>query len=74
MVAAALLLATASMSSASTLGLDVTSNTQVFMHGEWDNVGWQFSVNAPVTVDGLGIFDVNPTGVLRQNLIAGLAG
>jgi hypothetical protein len=62
MIAAALLLATASMSSASTLGLDVTSNTQVFMHGEWDNVRWQFSVNATVTVDGLGVFDVNPAG------------
>jgi hypothetical protein len=64
MVAAAMLAATASMSSASTLGLDVTSNKQVLPQGEWDNAGWQFSVSAPITVDGLGIFDVYPTGLV----------
>ncbi len=63
MVAAALLLTTAAMASASTLGLDVTSNTQVLSHGEYDNAGWQFSVSAPIVVDGLGLFDVNPAGL-----------
>ena len=63
MVAAMFSLATVSISTASTLGLDVTSNTTVAFPGEYDNAGWQFSVNAPVTVDGLGFFDVNPTGL-----------
>jgi hypothetical protein len=63
MVAAALLLTTAAMASASTLGLDVISDTQVVGQGEYDNAGCQFSVNAPIVVDGLGIFDVNPAGL-----------
>ncbi len=67
MVAAALLLTTAAMASAGTLGLDVISDTQVLFQGEYDNAGWQFSVNAPIVVDGLGIFDVNPAGLAASH-------
>jgi len=69
MVAAMFPLATVSISTASTLGLDVTSNTTVALPGEYDNAGWQFSVNAPVTVDGLGFFDVNPTGLGQSHQV-----
>jgi hypothetical protein len=66
MVAAALLLTTA-MASATTLGLDVISDTQALPQGEYDNAGWQFSVSAPIVVDGLGIFDVNPAGLAASH-------
>ena len=66
-----LLLTAGSVSSASTVALDVTSDTQVFSPGVFHNIGWQFSVNAPITVDGLGIFDVNPAG-LGENHQVGL--
>jgi hypothetical protein len=69
MIAAFLPLATATVSTASTLGLDVTSNTLVALPGEYDNAGWQFKVNAPVTVDGLGFFDVNPNGLGQSHLV-----
>src|SRR5258706_13879524 len=68
---AALLLGTATISSASSIALDVTSDTQVFTMGIFRNIGWQFSVNAPIIVDGLGIFDVNPVG-LGENHQVGL--
>ena len=68
-VAVALLLATASVSSASTLGLDVTSDTQIFAPGVFHNIGWQFSVSAPTTVDGLGLFDVNPAGLAENHQV-----
>src|SRR5437764_7208557 len=68
-VAAAMLLATATVSSASTLGLDVTSDTQIFAPGVFHNIGWQFSVNAPITVDGLGLFDVNPAGLAENHQV-----
>jgi hypothetical protein len=69
MLATAFPLATVSISTASTLGLDVTSNTTVALPGEYDNAGWQFAVNAPVTVDGLGFFDVNPTGLGQSHQV-----
>jgi hypothetical protein len=69
--AVACLLATASMSTASTLALDVTSDTQLFGHPYYDNLGWYFWVNAPVIVDGLGVFDVNAKG-LNQDHEVGL--
>jgi hypothetical protein len=68
-VAAALLLATATVSSASTLGLDVTSDTQVFAVGIFRNIGWEFTVSAPITIDGLGIFDVNPAGLVENHQV-----
>src|SRR5437660_1734543 len=68
-VAAAMLLATATVSSASTLGLDVTSDTQVFAPGVFHNIGWQFSVNAPITIDALGLFDVNPAGLAENHQV-----
>jgi len=63
MMAACLVLGAATTSHASTIGLDVTSNTQVFSPGVFHNIGWQFSVSAPITIDGLGIFDVDPAGL-----------
>src|SRR4030095_11665745 len=53
----------ASVSEASTIGLDVTSNIQLFGTGSFNNVGWQFQVNAPITINGLGVFDVNAAGL-----------
>jgi hypothetical protein len=61
----ALLLAT--VASADTIGLDVTSNTQTFFPGSFNNIGWQFQVNAPITISGLGIFDVNPAGLAEDH-------
>ena len=64
-----LLLATATVSSASTIALDVTSDTQIFAPGVFHNIGWQFTVNAPITVDGLGLFDVNPAALSENHQI-----
>src|SRR4051812_33929566 len=64
-----LLLSTAAVSSASTLGLDVTSDTQIFAPGVFHNIGWQFSVDAPITIDGLGLFDVNPAGLAESHQV-----
>lgn len=68
-LAAALVLGMAAASQASTLGLDITSDTQVFAPGVFHNVGWQFSVNAPVMIDGLGLFDVNPAGLAESHQV-----
>jgi Domain of unknown function (DUF4082)/PEP-CTERM motif len=68
-VAASLVFATSSVSHASTLGLDVTSNTQVFAPGVFHNIGWQFQVNAPITVDGIGLFDVDPAGLSESHQV-----
>jgi hypothetical protein len=65
----ALLLGMASASQASTLGLDVTSDTQIFAPGVFRNIGWQFQVNAPILVDGLGLFDVNPAGLSESHQV-----
>lgn len=62
-VAVGLVLAGTSSAYASTIALDVTSDTQVFAPGVFNNIGWQFSVSGTVTVDGLGLFDVNPAGL-----------
>ena len=64
-----LVLATATVSRASTLALDVTSSAQVFAPGVFDNIGWQFSVNAPITADGLGLFDVDPAGLSESHQV-----
>jgi hypothetical protein len=61
----ALLVAT--VASADSIGLDVTSSTQVFSTGVLSNVGWQFQVNAPITITALGIFDVNPAGLVESH-------
>jgi hypothetical protein len=63
MAAVGLVLATATVSSASTLALDVTADTQLFNVGVFRNIGWQFQVNAPTTIDGLGLFDANAPGL-----------
>src|SRR5262245_12066281 len=63
LAAIVLVLATATISRASTLGLDITSATQTFAPGVFNNIGWQFSVSAPITIDGLGLFDVDQAGL-----------
>src|SRR5258708_4669822 len=62
-IAIGVVLATASVAQASTLALDVTTGGQDFSVGSFPNVGWQFSVHSPITVDGLGIFDFDPAGL-----------
>jgi len=62
-----LLLAT--VASADTIGLDVTSSNQIFSTGTFTNIGWQFQVNAPITIIGLGIFDVNPAGLADDHQV-----
>src|SRR5262249_32205561 len=69
LAAFALLFVVAAPSSASTLGLDVTSDTQVFAPGVFHNIGWQFSVSAPIIIDGLGLFDVNPAGLAESHQV-----
>ena len=64
----ALLIATRPAAGADTLALDVTSDTGVFA-GSFTNLGWQFTVNAPILVDGLGVFDVNPAGLVESHQI-----
>lgn len=68
-LALTLLLATSAVSNASTLALDVTSDTQTFAPGVFTNIGWQFSVSAPIVVDGLGLFDVNPAGLTETHQV-----
>lgn len=68
-VAVGLVLAMASASQASTLGLDVTSDTQQFAPGVFRNIGWQFQVNAPITIDGLGLFDVTAPGLAEDHQV-----
>jgi hypothetical protein len=63
----ALLLAT--VASADTIGLDVTSSNTVFSTGIFTNIGWQFQVNAPITISGLGLFDVNPAGLAEDHQV-----
>jgi hypothetical protein len=65
----ALIASTAAGSSASTLALDVTSGTQIFAPGVFRNIGWQFSVNTSVTVDGLGVFDVDAPGFAERHQV-----
>jgi hypothetical protein len=68
-IAIGAVLATAAVAQAGTLGLDVTSDTQTFNVGVFRNVGWQFSVNSPITVDGLGIFDFDPAGLVESHQV-----
>ena len=65
----AMIVTTAAVSSASTIALDVTSDTQIFAPGVFHNIGWQFQVNAPVVVDGIGLFDVNPAGLSESHQV-----
>jgi len=67
--AAALVAAIAPAAQASTLGLDVTSPTQVFAPGVFHNIGWQFQVNSPIIIDGLGLFDVDPPGLAEEHQV-----
>jgi len=64
-----LLIATTTTSSAGTIALDVTSDTMVFATGTFNNVGWQFTVNAPILVDGLGVFDVGSNGLTESHQV-----
>jgi len=68
MVVAALVFLPAT-SHASTLGLDVTSNTQIFAPGVFHNIGWQLSVSSTITIDGLGLFDVDPAGLTETHQV-----
>jgi hypothetical protein len=61
-IGAAMLVAVPATSSASTLGVDATSGVGLFFPFD-TNIGWQFSVNAPITVDGLGMFDAVVPGL-----------
>src|SRR5262245_6479015 len=54
---------------ASTIVLDVTSDTQIFAPGSFHNIGWQFTVVAPITVDSLGIFDVGSDGLAERHQV-----
>ncbi len=65
-----LLIATTTTSSAGTIALDVTSDTMVFATGTFNNVGWQFTVNAPILVDGLGVFDVGSNGLTESHQLS----
>ena len=64
-----LLIATATFASADTLGLEVTSSTQTFAPGVFHNIGWQFSVGSAITINGLGVFDVNPAGLSESHQV-----
>lgn len=43
------------VASAGTLALDITGGT-VMTNGNW-SLGWQFTVNSSITVDGLAFYD-----------------
>jgi len=62
-VAIGALLAFASASQASVIGLDVLSDPQQFTPGGLHNVGWQFQLTGSATLDGLGVFDANDPGL-----------
>ena len=68
-VAIAILCGAATAASAGTIALDVTSDTQVFAPGSFTNIGWQFSVNSAITVDGLGVFDVGGNGLAENHQV-----
>jgi hypothetical protein len=59
----ALIVGPATVAEATSIGLDLLSDTTIFAVGDFHNIGWQFTVNAPITVDGLGMFDVNAAGL-----------
>ena len=63
LVAVCVVLGAATSASANPIALDVTSDTTAFSVGGFTNVGWQFSVNAPITIDGLGLFDFGGDGL-----------
>jgi hypothetical protein len=60
---AALVIGSATVAEATSIGLDLLSDTQIFGSFSLQNIGWQFTVNAPVTIDGLGVFDANAPGL-----------
>lgn len=64
-----ILFGVATSASATAIALDVTSDTQVFAPGVFHNIGWQFSVSAPITVDALGLFDVGPSGLVQEHQV-----
>ncbi len=53
------------------LGLDVTSDTTEFGVSVVQNAGWKFSVNTPIVISGLGVFDADAPG-LSENHQAGI--
>jgi hypothetical protein len=63
----ALAVGPASVAEATSIGLDLLSDTQIFSIGDFHNIGWQFTVNAPITIDGLGMFDVNAPGLSEEH-------
>ena len=69
-VAVGLVLAMATASEASTLALDVTANTFTASVGFLQNAGWQFTVNSPIAIDGLGIFDAGQSGLDESHRVA----
>jgi hypothetical protein len=66
---AALVVGSATVAQATSIGLDLLSDTQIFGSFSLHNVGWQFTVIAPVTVDGLGVFDVNASGLSETHQV-----
>lgn len=62
-LATATLIAVAPDAGADTVGLDFTNGTP-FNSGVFNNLGWSFTISgAPLTVDGLGLFDVDANGL-----------
>jgi hypothetical protein len=69
MVGAAMLVAAPAISSASTLGVDLATSLVLGAAFADTNVGWQFSVSAPITIDGLGMFDYNADGLFESHQV-----
>jgi hypothetical protein len=60
-----------SMLHADTLGLDVTGAVPDYGSSVW-NLGWEFTVNSPTSITGLGNFDFGSTANLPQPQQVGL--
>ena len=74
LIGALLVLLTAAISNADTLGLDLTSG-DISDVGSFPNVGWSFTVNSPIVVTGLGMFDYSlPSPGLVDTHTVGLWG
>ena len=67
-IAIGIILAAANNANASVLGLDVTSDTQPFL-ADLHNLGWQFNVIEPITIDGLGVFDFQANGLEESHQV-----
>jgi hypothetical protein len=51
-----------------TLALDIIGGTGNAGSGGTQSLGWQFQVNTPILVDGLGFWDSEDTEPRRRNL------